>query len=195
MVTNNATNNLKGTTITGTSNQISVSNGDGVSGVPTLSLSTTQGNFANSTRTVFIASLSGDVTNATGDNTVYTIAFDTVTQQGSAFNTGTNTFTVPTTGYYVFTEQVALGNLAAGHTSANTAIVQNATVLNSPTYNPNAVKSIGLGYVLFSSSRTVFCTAGDTIVLKVVVSGSTKTVTVLGSITSTLLTGFYLCGS
>jgi len=155
------------------------------SGVP--SITAASGNWLNTARSAFAASLSGNVTNATGDNTTYTIAFDTEAfDQGNDF--ATNTFTAPVTGKYMFNYQISLSNLGAAHTSAIVTIAG----INTARFQPFVIVSSG-GIVTFGGSIFVSLTAAATVTMAVTVSGSTKTVTVVGGTSGTTMSGYLVC--
>lgn len=123
----------------------------------------------------FSASLSGNVTNATGDGTTYTIAYDTEAfDQGGNF--GSNTFTAPVTGKYVFPYQISLAGLGSAHTGA---IVTVAGV-NTIRFNPFATQEVANGILTLSGCVFVALAASATAIMQVTVSGGTKTVTVVG---------------
>lgn len=63
----------------------------------------TSNRYTNTSQPAFMAYLTNTVSNVTGDNTNYTVIFDTLAyDQGSNFNLGTSTFTAPVTGKYMF---------------------------------------------------------------------------------------------
>lgn len=110
LLSGNGTSNLVGRTITGTSNQISVANGSGATANPTLSFPATT-TFAT-TQPSMLAYLSAPATSVTGDGTLYTLIFDTVTyDQGSNYNNVTGVFTAPVTGNYAISGNVSYGAL------------------------------------------------------------------------------------
>lgn len=135
----------------------------------------------------FSASLSGNVVNATGDGTTYTIVFDTEQfDQGSNF--GSNTFTAPVAGKYLFSYQISLANLGAAHTEA----IVTAAGSNTLRFQPFVTQGAG-GIVTLSGSIFVALSASATAIMQVTVSGSTKTVTVVGSSSGTTFQGYLVC--
>lgn len=125
------------------------------------------------------------VTNATGDNTSYAIAFDAV-DKDSGFNASlpTTEASVLCAGTYVVEAQILVTNLAAGHTRSDSYIGHlNAAGTPLATYtgstNPYAT-AFGTTQGLMTMRAILECAYGDKIRLICNVSGSTKTVTVYG---------------
>jgi hypothetical protein len=173
------------TTSAGTSGQVLTSNGAGVA--PTYQAA------AGGFTTQFVAYKDADTTNATGDGTFVTLACNqTASNNGSNYNTGTFTYTAPSTGLYYFSWQVTFTNLASGHTSGVTELVTTAQTYYFNYVNPFATQNAGSSAVTLGSSFLVPMTASDTALISVAVSSSTKTVTIAGSSTvrRTLFCGF-----
>ena len=71
----------------------------------------------------FLAFNSADNTNVTGNGTEVTVEFNTeVFDQNADYNNGTDTFTAPVTGRYLFAGAVTVGGMAAD--SASTGFVK-----------------------------------------------------------------------
>ena len=160
MATNNAANQstagiqsktaggtFNGCTITGTSNQISVSNGDGTAGNPTLSL----------TSTIQVTGISFDA----GSNTLGNYV------QGTFSPTITNTGAAPTITY---TTQVGRYTRIGNKVAANIRIVINAytagtgntqisalPITSNNTSNNNNISAIQLQTVTFGASVLWYC--------------------------------------
>lgn len=132
----------------------------------------------------FRAALSTTPANVTGDGTAYTVIFDTKAgDQGSNYNNATGLFTCPVDGFYQFSTSVQISNLGAGHTSG---YVQFTTTAGTSSYNV-----INVGAVRDSSNAcclqgtiTLFLNATNTVAVQVIVSNSTKTVSVGAGTTS-----------
>lgn len=115
--------------------------------------------------------------NVTGDGTAYTTIYATATNnKGANYNTGTGVYTVPTTGYYLFSATYAVNNLGAGHTATNSYIINNnsGSIIQLSYLNPFVVANGGI--LQMTGSGLLYCTAADTVNVVTTVSGSTKTV-------------------
>jgi hypothetical protein len=178
-----------GRTITGTTNQIAVTNGDGIAGNPTIALSPI---VVNTTQPAFLVTLAGAVANVTGDGTVYTIAYDTTSfDQGTNISTN-NTFTAPVSGRYYITGCVSLTGLAIGFTNARIDISVNGAQTRSFQINPG-VNIPASGGLTISVSGIVTMAAAQTCVMRILVSGSTKTIGVGGDATDNYFCGYLMC--
>ena len=134
------------------------------------------GNQVNTTRTVFSALLSATDSNVTGDGTVYMLGSGnalTVTQQGSGMTT-TGTFTAPVTGYYLFTANMS----CTGSATATDGLMQFVVGGSAININRNLPKD--LNGSSFNATLISFLTATQTVTFLFLVSGVTKTISVLG---------------
>lgn len=149
------------------------------------------GGTANTTFPAFMAYVSGNISNVTGDGTVYTVIFDTkVFDNTTSYNTGTGVFTVPVTGKYYFWTSIFLSTLGAGHTSGTGRIFTPGPVTNY-FYFGNPFANSASGDNILNATMILSLTTADTISVGVQVTGSTKTVTVAGqALASGLFTGF-----
>ena len=103
--------------------------------------------FIRSDNGAFAAGLTNDITNATGDGTVVTLNANAFTEEydtASLFNASTGVFTAPLFGYYQFSASLALGNVAAGHTSAYFRLVTSYDTYLFGATNPGAVRTGGV---------------------------------------------------
>jgi hypothetical protein len=144
--------------------------------------------FARADNGAFAAGTTNDQTNATGDGTVVSlnaVAFTEEYDTGGYFNASTGVFTAPLFGYYQFSGAVALGDVAAGHTSAYLRLVTTNDTYILGAINPGAVRTGGVApdYVFLQGTITVELQPASTAYLEVVVSGSTKTVDILSGST------------
>jgi hypothetical protein len=149
------------------------------------------GNYTNSAQPAFQARKSANATNATGDNTAYTMTYDTERfDQGSDYNNSTYTFTAPVTGKYQFNVQVLIAGLASAHTYGNIDIItSNRTYFTQSPLESDVVATQTLEYSMLADMD-----AADTAYVTVRVSGSTKTVTVEGATDGTNhFTGYLVC--
>jgi hypothetical protein len=140
------------------------------------------GNQLNTTRSCVLAYVSSNINNVTGDATVYTIIFDsTKFDQNSNFNTSTGVFTAPVTGRYLVTTFVTLGSLSALHTGLTFVLVTTTTNYGLvQSLNPGVIRDTGNNLTV-TSSIVVPLSATNTAQLNMGVSGSTKTVGILGN--------------
>jgi hypothetical protein len=128
-------------------------------------------------QSAFAAGLTADQANATGDATAVNLA--TYTENfdlSNVFDAVTGIFTAPLFGYYEFTGHIQLANLIAGHNDALLILVTTGQSYLLDRVNPGAVK-IGANEAHMTGRVVVPMNSGDTAKLQVIVSGSTKTVT------------------
>jgi len=181
-----------GRTLTGTTNQIAISNGDGTSGNPTIALAST---VLNATQPAFLAYNSAQISNITGDATAYTVLWDAEQyDQASNFNTGTGTFTSPATGKYYFACTLSLGGLLLTHTTCTASIVTTSTTFACIDFNP-FTDAIGTN-IAINFSAIAAMTANDTATILLTISGGTKVVDILFGSSANLLSsfgGFLIC--
>lgn len=114
--------------------------------------------------------------NVTGDGTAYTIIFDSVPyQQGSNYNAGTGTYTVPKTGVYLVTGMVTISNLSSSFNAAQLNIQGSGGTFTRQLFNPGLIRDSGNNLsVVFSGLNQYSST--NTIVIQITISGGTKTV-------------------
>lgn len=127
----------------------------------------------------FFAYNATPVSNVTGDGTQYTCQFDTiVTNIGSDF--ASNTYTAPVDGVYSFTAGIYVSGVDVAHNVINIRFVDSGGTLIFPLYANAANLSTGTN-ILFSGSAIIPLSAGETFIVQLVVSGSTKTVSWQGA--------------
>jgi hypothetical protein len=127
-------------------------------------------------------------TNATGDGTLATIAFSgsEVYDQNSDYD-GTNTFTAPVTGKYLFTYDVYYSGILAGHTYGQMRVVSsNKTMYRY--FRPQYLFDSSTQHTM-SGAVVLDMDASDTCYLAIKISGSTLVID-LGS--SSLFAGCLL---
>jgi hypothetical protein len=124
------------------------------------------------------------IANITGDGTVYTIDFagSTKFDQNSNFSSNT-TFTAPITGRYHFSAEGTITNVTTGMIEGYSIFVT-----SNRSYYVRILNAIGNvqsndHYIAFPFSVFTDMDVADTAVVKLVVSGSTKTVSLASSAT------------
>jgi hypothetical protein len=139
----------------------------------------------------FLAYLSSNLLNVTGDND-YTVVFDTeVYDQNADYNTGTGTFTAPVTGKYLFSGCIVL----FGMTSANRAEAHVSTsnrIFGGGKANPIAIASVS-GYSGFPQTALADMDAGDTATFFITCTGEGVGVNT-ADIFGTAVPQTYFCG-
>lgn len=126
----------------------------------------------------FYVSVFNFQSNVTGDGSVYTCAFDhEYVDQGGDF--AANTFVAPVTGVFLLSTVLFLANVNGSHTKLVLSIV---TTSNTYSKEINAGTCRQPADELLSISNTALCpmTAGDTAIVQITVSNSTKVVDVAG---------------
>lgn len=170
-------------TITGTSNQIAVANGNGVSGNPTLSLSPI---VSLATQPYVEAYRNSDVTNFTGNSVEATVVFDTVDfDTQSIYNSTTGEVTIATDGVYFVNVLVMIINAGASHTTSNIKLVKNGSPYIQYQQNPDVIKD-GSNQVSYSLQSCLICAPADVLKITLTVAGGAQDVTLSGSNTRTL---------
>lgn len=164
---------------------INITNGPG-----TISIST----ISNPSQ-AFLAYLGTDDTNATGDQTQYTIGtihpLTIVTNIGGNLNAN-GTYTVPTFGLYIFNVNIRYANLSPAHTTGYVVLkINGVTQYNVGGLNPYATQSVfaSAGFNL-NGTLTLLLNAGDQVVMQAYVANGTKTVTIVSGIATSFNTYF-----
>lgn len=128
----------------------------------------------------FLAKKSASSTNATGDNTNFTVICDTeVFDQNSDYDNGTGIFTAPVTGRHLFAIGIATSAIGSQTTGFVSIVTSNETYYGL-SVNPTNVKTAS-NTMNQNMSVLADLDAADTCVMKVQFSGSTKTVTAFGN--------------
>jgi len=161
---------VTGTTSTGTNVIVSSSGQLTAGGIGT-----------NTSQPAFLAYNSSNVANATGDGTSVNISLDSeVFDQGGNF--ATSTYTSPVNGKVLLCYTLGLFNLTALHTEVIFYVIVNAVSYEVERCNPGVIRSGSSNQITISGSLIVSMNAGQTAFLQCVVSGSTKTVGITGSL-------------
>ena len=167
-------------TITGTANQIDVTNGDGVSGNPTIGFQPT---LINLTQPGCAAFLTTSVPLATGNSTVYTVKCDSIqkNQPSSPYSSVTGQFTAPVTGTYLLIGKVRISDFAAS-TFSQVRISTTSRLYVGDEFVPS-----GSTFNSLSISCIAPLTAGDTAELQIQVQGQgADLTTVVGDVNDVL---------
>lgn len=135
------------------------------------------GVFTNASQPAFGAYLSATVTNVTGDNTDYTVAFDATSfNRGSAFNASTGTFTAPVTGLYQLSGIIYYDGAAAANVGSWSITTSSRTYV----FQLEVMANVTGGQMVSSGSELALMTAGDVARVHVQVSGGAKVVGLAG---------------
>lgn len=133
------------------------------------------GRLTNTAQPAFLARLNANVTNATGDGTVYTLICDTeVFDVGANYNNASGVFTAPVTGKYFFSGGVYFSAIGTSFGFAIKIVATSVTLINNFNYFNGAVANQN-GLVI---SGIVAMTANDTCTLAAVGSFGTKNNTI-----------------
>lgn len=140
----------------------------------------TNGNVITSSNCAFSAVQSANITNVTGDGTVYTVICNTeIFDIGNNYNNATGIFTAPVTGKYQFIGNVWFGNIGAGN-QGSVQIQTTARRYVGSAFNPSTVKDSN-NQVIQHATAIADMNAGDTARLQFSVTGQAKTISALGN--------------
>lgn len=178
---------IKSTEITN-SNGIVVYNGSNLVNYAGPQLSSA-GIATNTTQPAFLAYLSSQQSNVTGDGTTFQIPFDTMAYDiGSNFTTGASAhYTFPVTGKYSISTNISVFSATAGLFQGQ-VIATSRGVQGFLTVVLNEDATI-------SQSVLIDATAGDTLYVATIISGGVKTSAVLGGTSpyATFISGYLVC--
>lgn len=128
--------------------------------------------------------------NVTGDNTTYTVTFNTeIFDQNNDFD-AVSTFTAPVTGKYYFTVSLNLENFTASHTNSTVNFITSNRSYELIVVNMANVREAA-NFFNLSSGTLADMDAADTLTLTFNISGGTKVVGVGG--VNSRLSGFLAC--
>ena len=172
-------------TFKGTTNQIAITNGAGIAGDPVISLSPL---VRNVTQPCFSAIVTLSQNNKTGDNTDYTVQFETeLRDQSSNYDATTGVFTAPATGNYLFTVSVGMTGIVAANNSNMKFVVNGVTQYLIFRLNTNPIT--GGSQFVGSGSVQIFLANGDTVTVVLQVNQSSKVINVVNG----YFTGALIC--
>jgi hypothetical protein len=148
---------------------------------------------ALSSQPAFIAYISSDQGNVTGNGAVYTVHFDsTLANVGTCFNTSTYTFTAPTTGFYLLTAAFGMYNITSAMTEGYVSLVCTGQTYTQIIGSPAAIKDVG-SQLPCAISRTVKMTANDTCSVAVAIyHGAANSAATQSAAANTHFSGFFL---
>ncbi len=130
------------------------------------------------------AYLNTALTNKTGDNTNYSVVFDSVTADAtSSYNSTTGVFTAPISGNYQITSTVTYSNVDSTFTLGNLQIATSGAGITQmfTTCNPGKLFNVNNNYTQ-TVTANVGITAGTTVTIDTRLSGGTKTVGISGAL-------------
>lgn len=147
------------------------------------------GRLTSPTQPSFMATLTNATSNVTGDNTVYTVIFNSEAfDQAANYDNTTGVFTAPVTGKYLFAASVTCTAIGAGHTQAQIFLVTTANSFLGTANSAAAVRNSG-NIASYQVSAIANMTAGDTASITITVFNSTKTISISNSGANTYFSG------
>lgn len=153
------------------------------------------GVITNSKQPCFSTKVSTNVSSVTGDNTAYTVLFNSVLfDQTSSYSPTTGIYTAPVAGKHLFCWGVGVFGLGLLNTAASLLLVYNGSATaSSLNFNPFALLNLTVNIVSYAGSCLVMMNANDTIKVTIAVSGTGKTVGVSGGNAVSNFSGVLLC--
>ena len=145
------------------------------------------------TKPAFAATLTSQQANVTGDNTAYTVIFDTELYDNlSNYNTGTGVFTAPVAGVYQFNTAISVYNLGASHTVGYVYLnTSSSAPIYGNTWSPEAAAGVpATTQCTFVACSLIKLPIGGTVSVVITIAGSTKTVGVQAEYPSVNVTTF-----
>lgn len=200
MVTNNSINSnipieisKGGTNATSMATSTGIVKYDGTSLVTSsTALIDASNRMTNTSQPAFSAYVTDTISNVTGDATDYTVVFGTeIFDQAGNFD-GTSTFTAPVTGKYLLTARILLGGILNTHNVSQLTIVTSNRTYESWKHPYNCADANP--YLTFEMTCFADMDAADTAKVKILISGGTKVVDVLGGGSAySIFSGYLVC--
>ena len=149
----------------------------------------------NTSQPAFLVNLANNLSNKTGDGTAYTVVFDnTVFDQGSNITLSGTTFTAPVTGRYALQVGLFVSGMTASDTDLRITLVTTGSAGSVFPVRINPSTIITSGFYSGGGSIIVPLSATQTVQVTLTVSGSTKTVGLLGGTDSEcFFSGYLVC--
>lgn len=163
---------------------------------PTFTSLTLGGTYKNSALPCFFAYSNSAATSVTGDGTTYTGVFGTEMFDLANNFDGTSTFTAPISGKYLFIVDISLGNLGASHTIGYASVVLTSSSQEFWNVSPANCRDASNNLTFSGIVGPITMAQGDTAIVQVTVSNSTKTVNFAGSALGgrqCVFSGFLVC--
>lgn len=131
-------------------------------------------NYVMTSRPAFHAYCGSNYLNVTGNSVTYKVQFESeLFDQGSNYNTGTYTFTAPTTGIYILSYSIFLSTGSTRTGARSILVTTSRSYENDFVYTSNTLLDLTLSQCILAKM-----TSGDTAYVNVFVVGGTQTVTV-----------------
>lgn len=173
-----ATANAHTTTIgsTNTTSSLVLSSGTGNIVANTGFTVDSTGRTTNTVQPAFHAYVNATISNVTGNNTPYTVVFNTETfDQNSNYDNTTGVYTAAITGRYMFSYTLWLTGFV-NHGQFSTQLVTTSLTYTTANFQPNAVLTVsGDQQQIHTASLLVAMTAGDTASVRINVRDGTGT--------------------
>lgn len=140
-------------------------------------------------KTAFVAKISGTKTDITGNGDTYVVPFtNVITNVGSAWN-GTDTFTAPVNGIYMFCVNFTFAGVTASHTYGRVNMnITGGLGASSPQFKPANMVNSTSDQANLPMSYISPMNATDTMTVDFAISGGTKVV----DITNGTISGFLI---
>ncbi len=123
----------------------------------------------------FLATLTTQVSTVTGDGTVYTPIWDTLSS-GSGYNTSNGIFTCPIAGEYLFITRFHATGITSSHTYANLLYIATGGSFQTCDFSLAHAFTSSNDVIFTPSVAPIRMSVGDTVHVTVQVSNGTKVI-------------------